>query len=315
MQYYLLTSTRTASELTTDPDIKTITYDTRSGLNYVVTGWLDSAHAAFLPGQYTAPGLSWGFGILNRFSPTYLYGGFSNYWACTIINVSNNHEFKITFGPGWATNWGANSTSVKLSVTPNATNTGYRLDNSANMQFDSNWGNGVVAHFQCHIPQDGHNQLAFGVQKLSAVPTQILSVTDDITSPTRQRHAGATSTITAQVSRASLLSEENLYLRYSTNNWLNHHVVPMTKVADYTYVATLPPMGGSEANVITTEYYVLSSTINQASLAAGNNQYVDLLTAAYKVGPNNKNFVVYNVPEPNALLDCLLAACALRKKK
>ncbi|MCX7848222.1 MAG: hypothetical protein N2595_09375 [bacterium] len=315
LDYYLLTSARTAADLATDTDLKTVTYDTRNGYNYIVTGWLDSAHAAFIPGQYTAPDLWWGFGIFNRFTPTLLYGGHSNYWACTIFNVTNNHEFKLTFGPGWTTNWGANSTTVKLSVAPNATNTGYRLAGSANMEFNNAWGNGAVAHFQCYIPQDGNNQLAFGVQKFTAAPTQISSVADDLTSPLRQRQAGVATLVTAQVTRTTLLAEEKLYLRYSSNNWANHFLVPMTKVADYVYVATLPPMGGSEANVITTEYYVLSSTLTEAELAVGNNQYVDLLTAAHKLGPNNKNFVIYNVPEPAAWLIGLLAAFRLGKRK
>ncbi len=61
MSYYLLTSARSAAELATDTDLKTVTYDTRAGYNYYVTGWLDSATPPLPPASIppqASPGAS-----------------------------------------------------------------------------------------------------------------------------------------------------------------------------------------------------------------------------------------------------------------
>lgn len=299
--YYLLSSTHDTNGLSTDTDLKTITYDTRTALNYTVTGWLPNKDTAFAPGQYTSPELPWNFTVFNQFNITALYGDSnSNYWQIILSTVSNSQPFKITYGPSWTTNWGGIA-----SLVPNTTNSLIKND-AANASFDNTWGNDVVASIMIKNPQDNNTRLPIGLSKLSDYPTQITNVADAVTDANRERQSGIATPVTARVDRATILTEETVYIRWSTNNWTTHFVVPMAKSSDAVYVGNIPAMIGTDQNTVTTEYYIVGSTLDATTLGNGNNELIDLMTTSYKLGVNNKNFLLYTIPEPVFFSMCIV---------
>ncbi len=201
-----------------------------------------------LSAQYYVRGDHNGWGTSNPLlQRSTLYGG-STY--ATVLSASFDQEFKIANGDyshQWAGGYWITEYNKRWTIGANGANAIWKgTPNSHIVVVTENPGSFVG------------QQLPSGIMTLSALPVGITSVSQigtDQGGGNYQTFSTGPQTINITLSAAKS-PEENIYLRYTTNNWASSNWVLATG-SGTSYSAIIP----GQANGTIISYYVLSTTL------------------------------------------------------
>ncbi|MFA6618155.1 MAG: hypothetical protein WCT23_03695 [Candidatus Neomarinimicrobiota bacterium] len=197
--------------------------------------------------------------------------GGNEYYGVT-LEVPDNHEFKIA-DANWTPNynWGTGNAIEYNSIVNffhNGQNTSWQSPSPS------------YVHMSVKNPDNYLNQsLPVGIMALSSdVITTISSVSDDHSQTARENTSVTVTMTTSQ----TLLAEENLYVRYTENNWTSSKAVKASGSGTQ-YTATI----NSDISD-TLSYYVFTSTLDWDTSDEFRND-PDILTLEYETN-NGANY-------------------------
>lgn len=240
-----------------------------------------------LSAQYYVRGDHNGWGTSNPLlQRSTLYGG-STY--ATVLSASFDQEFKIANGDyshQWAGGYWITEYNKRWTIGANGANAIWKgTPNSHIVVVTENPGSFVG------------QQLPAGIMTLSALPVGITSVSQigtDQGGGNYQTFSTGPQTINITLSAAKS-PEENIYLRYTTNNWASSNWVLATG-SGTSYTATIPGL----TNGTVVSYYVLTTTLNYPAWDLDN--HPDLMTISYDTNGGDNFTYTINVALANKLL-------------
>jgi len=124
---------------------------------------------------------------------------------------------------------------------------------------------------------DGYSNARAIWMETSAIPISINTVSDNYVS------AGTAVDVSITLS-GSKSAEENIFVRYTTDNWATWGFVQATGTGT-NYSATIP--SGSVTGDADNQYYVFTSTVALANLSTADGNAVDLVTLSYSNNAGN----------------------------
>ena len=189
-------------------------------------------------------------------------------------------------------------------------------DSVANVTFHNDGGgaNDVLAnvangnYYTFRFLDSGYADSKGLVMETSSQPSLITDVSDTANAQ-REVQSGVATTVTITLNQ-NKVSEEKIYVRYTSNNWTSSSFVLATGDTNI-WEADIPGMTGSAANTTTADYYVLTTTLSSGSELSDN---ADLVTISFDNNSGN-NYALYVIPEPMTILFLLfgLSFAVLRK--
>ena len=212
--------------------------------------------------------------------------GATEYYGIT-ISPDYNNEFKLTTDTSWTKQWGdgywINSYNVKWDI-------GASDDNGANAIWKDSTNLKSFTHLNIEKPSSYYNtNIPVGIMTLSALPIDIDSISQvGIYSDSAYFANSDTQTVNIYISNTKS-PEENIYIRYTSDNWTNDNFILATSVNDMTYSAEIITDNLSRGTLI--QYYSFTTTLSWSS---GNNldNNTDLMTINYDTNYGN-NYKYY----------------------
>ena len=235
---------------------------------------------------------NWGETALSKSSLTAV-----EIWEITLQSPSSSsNEFKFA-NNGWNDTW---TSGGSLNTDTKATFTWKGSGNTIINGMEDN------KYYIFRLKDNGYANTDAIVMETSSQPSSISGVSDTANAEHKvQSDVAITVTVTLNQDK---VSEEKVYVRYTSNNWTSSACILATGDTNI-WKADIPGMSGSEANVTTADYYVLTTT-----LSSGVNDNADLVTISFDNDSGN-NYPIYVVPEPMAIFFLLfgLGFAAFRK--
>ena len=233
----------------------------------------------YVPGSHT----DWDLDVANQAILKSNLGGVDNYYGIT-IEPSVNDEFKVV-QDDWSSVWGG----------------GFWIT-----AYDQKWapshggGNAIwkgspsnFVHLCIKDPENYSNiDLPIGIMTLSQAPVLIATVNQIGTLKNSTYYANTSQQSINITLSANKSTEEKVYLRYTTDDWLSDSFILATGSGS-SFSANIP----SQTNGKEVKYYVFTTTLSHVN---GNDldSYPDLMTINYN--NNSGNFYNYTVSNPRS---------------
>ena len=211
-------------------------------------------------------------------------------WELTLQSPSSaSNEFKFA-NYDWNNTWtsgGSLNTDTKATFTHNSG------DNTIINGMEDN------KYYIFRIKDNGYANTDAIVMETSSQPSSITDVSDTANAQ-REVQSGVATTVTITLNQ-NKVSEEKVYVRYTSNNWADSTLLLATGDTNI-WEADIPGMTGSAANTTTAEYYVLTTTLSSGTALSDN---TDLATLSHD-NNSGANYKLYVIPEPSTVLFLLL---------
>ncbi len=227
-------------------------------------------------------------------------------WEVTIQATADDSSMEYLYQ-----NWGYGNKWTDASSTA--------LDTVANVTFHNDGGgaNDVLAnvvngnYYTFRFLDSDYADSKAAVMETSSQPSSITGV-GDTANPQREVQAEVATTVTITLNQ-NKVSEEKVYVRYTSNNWVSSTFVLATGNTNI-WEADIPGMPGSEVNTTTAEYYVLTTTLSPGTDLSDN---TDLVTLSHDTD-GGSNYPLYVIPEPGTgiwIIGILATRYIVRKRR
>ncbi|MEA1986077.1 MAG: Ig-like domain-containing protein [Candidatus Marinimicrobia bacterium] len=209
--------------------------------------------------------------------------GATEYYGIT-ISPNFEDEFKLTTDNSYTHQWGngywINSYDVKWNIEANGENAIWK--DSTNLK--------NFTYLNIEKPSDYYNtNLPIGIMTLSNSPIDINSIEQIGTFSDSAYFANSDTQNVNIIISESKSTEENIYIRYTSDNWTNDNFLLTSNVNDTTYSAEIITDNLARGTII--EYYAFTTTATW-SLNNDLDNFTDLMTINYNTNSGN-NYKYY----------------------
>jgi hypothetical protein len=179
---------------------------------------------------------------------------FGSIWKVTVTSPANraSSQFKFDRTGNWSTNWGTGSSYTNAVKNSSVGQCHANLDPGNSSPGNLTFAEVSGRRYSFNLEGEGHWWYRpYVIMETSGDPTSIAAVSDD-----HDAQGTNTVTVTIQLSAAKN-SEEDIWVRYTTNDWATDKLAAKASGSTTNYTAMIP--GQAEGTAV--EYYLLSSTM------------------------------------------------------